>query len=748
MGFWSASLIHLLFAANNALVPVTGVVRDADSGRPIAQAVVALFDLHVSIHTDENGRYVFEAPPGLQRVRVQRVGYETQSFEALVPAHGVLEVNVALRREPIELEPIEVRARSAATRGVDFPDRSLSQADLYDDPLLAEPDVLRAVGGGEVAMDPESPSGLHIRGGASDQVGYVLDGIPVFSPYRTAGTFGAWNPDALASVDVIAAAPLHSAPEALSGVVSGHTRAATSRVQTRGSFSATQARASVDGPLGYSDAGYLLSASSAFPGLLFHKDENSHLQGDNLDLLATIDVPVAGGRVHLLGFGSRTDVDVASVAETDTVPVDPARSALGWDSRSLGAEWTQPWGDHARFTLRGWSATGNARAAWVGPDSLEHLASNRRDDGGVAMLAFAALGGETTVGARAQRITTDYSLQPTTNEGRELDLSGRAVVTTAFVEHGHALGARVDVDVSFAAAQAAQETYTSPSAQLRWRATPTLLVAGTAARRQQFAQSLRNSESVVSNIFPVDLFVVAGTSGIPVATSDVAVIAVDHQPNAWLHWGAQAYARDFDSLVLVAPRSADPYADDGFVVGSGASHGFSLDVSASRPHYGVAVDYAYEHVDLRYPQGGYVPNYGASHTVDAGLVFAPSSYTFRLGFQGIVGRRTTATLGALEWEACNMLDGGCEFAGNPSEWSGALGGTALPAYFRLDLGVRKQWDATIAGRKGQVAVFGTATNMLARRNVLTVAQDPVTGKRGDIEMLPPSPLVVGVDWRF
>src|SRR3970282_325608 len=103
--------------------------------------------------------------------------------------------------------PIEVRARVPVrglehTSSVDFPDRSIWQAALYQHPLLAEPDVLRAIGGGEVVMEPESPSGMHIRGGASDQVAYLVDGIPVFSPYHSAGTFSAWNPDALSSVDL------------------------------------------------------------------------------------------------------------------------------------------------------------------------------------------------------------------------------------------------------------------------------------------------------------------------------------------------------------------------------------------------------------------------------------------------------------------------------------------------------------------------------------------------------------------
>jgi len=62
--------------------------------------------------------------------------------------------------------------------------------------------------------------------------------------------------------------------------------------------------------------------------------------------------------------------------------------------------------------------------------------------------------------------------------------------------------------------------------------------------------------------------------------------------------------------------------------------------------------------------------------------------------------------------------------------------------------VRKHWDVKFAGRDGTVALFGTASNLLARRNVLTVSVNPETGQRNNIDMMPPSPLVVGIDWRF
>ena len=52
------------------------------------------------------------------------------------------------------------------------------------------------------------------------------------------------------------------------------------------------------------------------------------------------------------------------------------------------------------------------------------------------------------------------------------------------------------------------------------------------------------------------------------------------------------------------------------------------------------------------------------------------------------------------------------------------------------------------GRDVSVAFFAAVTNLLGRKNVLTYAKDPSTGRVSPIDMRPRAPLVVGIDWRF
>jgi hypothetical protein len=264
----------------------------------------------------------------------------------------------------------------------------------------------------------------------------------------------------------------------------------------------------------------------------------------------------------------------------------------------------------------------------------------------------------------------------------------------------------------------------------------------------QFAQSLRNPESVVGNIFPVDLYIGSGAAEVPVARSDQVIMAAEYEPSGGVRVSLEAYTRSTAGLLLVAPLASSPFTTGALTQGSGTSRGLSVEAGVSRTRFGVLAGYGVQRVRLEAPKSGYVPAFGTSHLIHGGLIVFPTATTsIRLGTSAAFGRRTTIASGGLEWEACNILDRGCEFAGSPSYNGGPLGTAVLPSYLRVDLGFRKHWHFQMAGRDGMVALFGTITNVLNRKNVLTYIRD-ASGEQVPIEMLPLAPLVVGLDWRF
>ncbi|MBI4540817.1 MAG: carboxypeptidase regulatory-like domain-containing protein, partial [Gemmatimonadetes bacterium] len=516
MGSFLLTAVGIAFAVQAPQATVVGTVRASESGEPLAGAVVALTDLDRAALTDSFGRYAFpDVPPGPQHLTVRSIGYAVRTLHALVPPEGELQINIALRPDPVSLAGIEVRV-TVPVRGVEsgasaaFLDRGISVAAVRSHPLLAEPDVFQALGGGHVVVSPESPSGVHIRGGSSDQTAYLLDGIPVFSPYHAAGVFSAWNPDALSMLTLSSTSPSPVFLESLSGTVAAVTRTPGSQFRAQGGVSTTQARVTVDGPLGVAGAGYLLSLRSGFPGVVAPRDEPSYVTGETGDWLASIEAPAFGGRMRFLGYDNENKIDAAAVEAPDATGPESGRNVFEWRSRSMGAEWTRAISS-VSVRFRGWRATGAAGAIWAAENgSPTNMTAARRDEGLLAVVERSASRATTVAGVRVERTRTTYRVKSGSGDRPSLAMGARTPVATAFIQHARGIAPRTEAELMASLATAAGDVLLGPRVQLRWKPSELLAFSGSYARLHQFAQSLRNAESVVGNIFPVDLYLGAG----------------------------------------------------------------------------------------------------------------------------------------------------------------------------------------------------------------------------------------------
>jgi Carboxypeptidase regulatory-like domain/TonB-dependent Receptor Plug Domain len=735
---------------------VAGTIRDGESGAPLSGAVVTLTDADRSVVTNAEGRYRLEATDaGPQHLSVKRIGYEPRTVHALVPGDGVLRLDLSLNPRPLRLPTIVVRSNVAirgleSTEPPDVLDRTVSAAALRNHPMLAEPDGFLALTGGSVSAAPETPDGVHLHGGAADHTAYTLDGIPVFSPYHAAGTFSAWNPDALEQVQVQSGTPSLAPPDALAGAVAGTTRLPGNELRTYGTLSTSHARLTMHGPLGATGAGFLLSLRSGFPGVLTPPKDPSYLQGRTGDLLAKVEAPVLHGRLRFLLYDSSNRLDAAANAESLDGATDPSRNAFEWDSRSAGVSWSREVAGGHLVQVQAWNARGEAEAGWrTGRSSSLSLEADREDQGLLATVERSYGRRFTGIGVRVQRSRTSYRVSPLGGTGDGTALNSRIPLASLLARHREPLVGGLSADVALSATAAAGDLHLGPQVELRWRAAPSLSIAGSYAHSHQFAQSLRNPESVSGGIFPADLFLGTGASGVPVARSDRVILGADLRPLPGVRLGTQAYLTRFDGLLLVAPTAGGPFATGDFAEGRGTARGVSVQAALSGPWYGALASWGLQDVRTIYGASSYVPGHGTSHLVELGLIVFPApTASIRMGFTGALGRRGTGVLGAFEWESCNLLDQGCEFAGSPTNDTRHPGGTRLPDYLRLDIGVRKHWHLGIGGRDVELGLFGTLTNLFSRRNVLAVATDPSTGGRSLVEMRPFAPLVVGLDWRF
>jgi hypothetical protein len=744
---------------------VQGTVRDATTGMPIAGASLFLTDLGWGAVAGEDGTYLLSGvPAGPQHLVASALGYSERTIHALVPRSAELRLDVVLEPRPLLLAPLEVRLERADSELEGFPgwtqhDRRVSAAEIRTHPLLAEPDPFLAVAGGEVFIAPEAPSGIHLFGGAAEHTGYALDGIPVLNPHHAAGLFSAWNPDAIAEVGLSSTLPSLTLPITLSGSLTGRTRAPGPRFGARGALSTTQGRLTLDGPLGLGEAGYLASWRTGFPGLLGGPDEPSYLGGESSDLLLKLQVPgLAGGRLEALYYASDNELSAARDVPVEDAPPEtgpPPRHSFEWRSGSFGFTWSRAWASTS-VGVSAWRARTDGDAEWFEGDAAHALSSRRVDVGAQVLLGRETSLGLTRLGVRAQRIRTEYVLEeaPPGGDGGDMDAghplgAPRAAIETSLTfEHSSPAAGPLVGRFGASLSTVAGRVYAAPRAGLEWRASDATSLAVTYTRALQFTQSASNPESLVRFVFPTELAVVAGRGDVPIPTSDLGVLSAEWRPSPGVSLGAKAFIRRMDRLLLVGTSESGPFADAAPSIGSGAASGLALDASATGARVTATASYAWQRLELESHDAEAVPSHGAAHRIDAGIVVFPTpTFSTRASVAAAFGRKGTAIAGAFEWEACNALDRGCEFAGAPL-LDGPVGGVSLPAYLRIDLGLRKHWHVRLGGRDTLVAAFMTVTNLFGRRNVLAYATDPDTGVTSAIEMLPFSPLALGVDWEF
>ena len=437
---------------------------------------------------------------------------------------------------------------------------------------------------------------------------------------------------------------------------------------------------------------------------------------------------------------------------------DLRRNNFEWTSQSLGFQWKRAF-PGATLRLVGWSAFGDAGSAWSALVAPVNMTASRRDEGFLAAVALSSPRATTSAEIHVERSRASYRIEspPPSSTASPSDSTGgpswaiaaTTPVVTGVARHARAIGRRAGFDTGAFLALKGADLYFGPSARAWWSASSALTVSASYARTHQFSQSLRNAESVVGNIFPVDLFMGAGAPGVPVARNQQSVLSADLRPRAGLRFGLQAYERGSDGLLLVAPREGEPFSMGAFAIGSSVSRGVSIDAAASAKRYSVVASYGLQRMRLAYDGSSYIPANGVAHLLQGGVsVFPGATTSIRLGASAAMGRRGTTVSDGFEWEANNLLDRGTEFGGSPHYDIATLGQARLPSYVRVDLGLRKLWHVGIGERGATVALFGTATNILGRKNVLTYASDAAAGKPTAIEMRPLAPLVIGLDWSF
>lgn len=90
---------------------LAGVVREAGSGEPLAEALVVLPERGVGTYTDSTGRFAFaDLPPGETVLEVRFLGRRSEERTVRLRSHEVTEVDLSLATEAVEVPGLTVEA--------------------------------------------------------------------------------------------------------------------------------------------------------------------------------------------------------------------------------------------------------------------------------------------------------------------------------------------------------------------------------------------------------------------------------------------------------------------------------------------------------------------------------------------------------------------------------------------------------------------------------------------------------------
>lgn len=196
MALWQRFRVVLLFVVIPTLIfaqfGVTGKIKgrviDSMSGEPLVGADVMVLptNLGIGASTDGNGKFIITSVPvGTHDVQARYMGYSTMKIKGVSINPGMTTpLNFELTEQTLESEEVTVTAeaqKTAVSVRVAKSQRQLKGDEVQRMPVVDFTDVLTSTAG-IVETGGGLSGGIHVRGGRTGELKYVIDGIDVTDP--------------------------------------------------------------------------------------------------------------------------------------------------------------------------------------------------------------------------------------------------------------------------------------------------------------------------------------------------------------------------------------------------------------------------------------------------------------------------------------------------------------------------------------------------------------------------------------
>ncbi|MBU2584288.1 MAG: TonB-dependent receptor [Bacteroidetes bacterium] len=228
--------IFLFFILSAAVIypgqtgKIAGTVRDKNTGEPLIGVNIFMEKTTMGAASDVNGDYfILNIPPGEYTIIASMIGYQSMKVtNVIIAADKTTNIIFELEVQTLQLnqEVVVTAKRLVIRKDLTSSELSVSSGEIKNLPVESLGDILQLKAG----VVTDASGGIHIRGGRTSEVSYLVDGIPVSDNY-SGGSGSNVDVQFMEEVKVISGVFNAEYGQALSGVVDVITKQGSSTFQ-------------------------------------------------------------------------------------------------------------------------------------------------------------------------------------------------------------------------------------------------------------------------------------------------------------------------------------------------------------------------------------------------------------------------------------------------------------------------------------------------------------------------------------
>jgi len=209
---------------------LAGTIKDAQTGESLVGANVVIEGTNFGAATNVNGEYVIlNIPPGKYNIKFSFIGYEALLMQSVViTVDQTTVLKIELNPQTIQVDEVIVTARTPLVqKDVTSSISVITREEIEALPVSTFTELLSLQAG-----VTGSGSNLHVRGGRSNEVAYMIDGTIVVDPLLGGLATNIGN-DAIQELSLLSGTFNAEYGSALSGVVNIVTRDGTDKFSAK-----------------------------------------------------------------------------------------------------------------------------------------------------------------------------------------------------------------------------------------------------------------------------------------------------------------------------------------------------------------------------------------------------------------------------------------------------------------------------------------------------------------------------------